>query len=264
MRDLDFTLEIPEFDADAFNLQADPGGFSTRHIRPPRWRGVPDSKIKYKNAEKLAAEMQAAAGMWHIAIIDGTFIAGDFIEAFVKKNNLHAKRISMSTLSLSQENVDSLGNLLFDGWCDQMDLIVSDGFWQNYRADIIPYLYAELDKEDRFQLAVARVHTKVTLIETHCGLKIVMRGSANLRSSSSIEHLEVQECPDIFFFFQRFHDDILGKFATINKNEPSGFRKRSLSKNRGMASGNLNKRPKSKTLTKKTTRAKRRRGQRRA
>lgn len=227
MGEIDFNIE---FDPDLFNLEIDPGGFNTRHIRPPRGKGVPDSKVKYKNAEKLAAEMQAAPGIWHIALIDGTFIAGDFIEAFVKKNNLHCKRISISTLSLNQENVDSLGNLLFDGWCDEMDLIVSDGFWANYRRDIIPYIYEELDKENRFQMAVCRTHTKVTLIETHCGLKIVMRGSANLRSSASIEHLEVQESADIFDFFQDFHNGILDKFATINKGAPNNYRKRSLSK----------------------------------
>lgn len=230
MKDIELNIEIKDFDPEAFNLNINPGGFGTRHIRPPRGKGVPDSKVKYKNAERLAAEIPATAGMWHISIIDGTFIAGDFIEAFIKKNNLHAKRVSISTLSLSQENIDSLGNLLFDGWADEMDLIVSDGFWQNYRRDIIPYLYAELDKESRFQLAVARVHTKVTLIETHCGLKIVMRGSANLRSSGSIEHLEVQESADIFDFFQDFHNGILEKFSTINKDVSNNFRKRSLSK----------------------------------
>lgn len=36
---------------------------------------------------------------------------------------------------------------------------------------------------------------KITLIETHCGLKIVIRGSANLCSAKCIEHLEIQENP---------------------------------------------------------------------
>lgn len=237
MNDFGFNIEIEDFDAYAFNLNIEPAGFSTRHIRPPRFKTIPDSKVRYKNAEKMAAEMPATAGMWSIALIDGTFIAGDFIEAFVKKNNLHCKRISISTLSLSQENVDSLGNLLYDGWCDKLDLIVSDGFWQNYRRDIIPYIYTELDKEDRFQLAVARVHTKVVLLETHCGLKIVMRGSANLRSSASIEHLEVQESPEVFQFFADFHNGIVDKFKTINKDAKNQYQKRSLTKSEAWQAG---------------------------
>ena len=228
MIDLDFN--IPTFDPDAFGAATVADATKTRHIRPAKHKAIPESRVLYRNAEKLAADLPALPGMWHICIVDGSFIAGDFIEAFIKKNNLHAKRISISTLSLNQENVDSLGNLLFDGWADELDMIVSDGFWQNYRRDIIPYIYAELDTDNRFQLAVARVHTKVTLIETHCGLKITMRGSANLRSSNSIEHLEIQEGAEIFDFFQNFHDGIIEKFKTINKDAKSNFRKRSLSR----------------------------------
>jgi hypothetical protein len=223
-------FDMPEFDTDLFGAEAGVN-LSTRHHRPAKQKTIPDSKVKYRNAQALAKDMPAVSGMWHICLIDGSFIAGDFIEAFVKHNNLHAKRISISTLSLNQENVDSLGNLLLDGWCDEMELIVSDGFWANYRNDIIPYIYAELDVPDnRFQLAVARVHTKVTLIETHCGMKIVFRGSANLRSSACIEHLEVQESPDIFDFFAEFHASIVQAFSTINKNEPSIYKKKMLTK----------------------------------
>ena len=238
MAKVDYEFDMDEFDFDAFDIEID--GYessASRHVKPPRLKSIPDSKVRYRNAEKLAADMPAIPGMWHIAIIDGSFIAGDFIEAFVKNNNLHCKRISISTLSLNQENVDSLGNLLFDGWCDEMDLIVSDGFWQNYRRDIIPYIYQELDKDNKFQLAVARVHTKVVLIETHCGLKVVIRGSANLRSSQSIEHLEVQESPEVFAFFADFHDGIVCKFKTINKEVPNDFKKRSLSRQEAWQAG---------------------------
>lgn len=227
-----FQIDVPEFefDPDLFGAEIGEPRFTTRHHRPAKGRGVPDSKIKYRNAQKLADELKAERGMWHIVLIDGTFIAGDFIEAFIIKNNLHVKHLSISTLSLNQENVDSLGNLLFDGWVDQLDLIVSDGFWANYKNDIIPYIYAELDVDNRFQLAVARAHTKVVLIETHDGMKISFRGSANLRSSACIEHLEIQENEGIFDFFRTFHDGIVDAFQTINKSEPSIYKKRMLTK----------------------------------
>lgn len=223
-------LDIDGFEIDLadFDLDLSPERFTTRHVKPPITKAIPDSKVLYRNAWKLADEMPAKPAMWHIVLVDGSFIAGDFIEAFIKKNNLHAKRVSISTLSLNQENVDSLGNLLFDGWADELDLIVSDGFWSNYRRDIIPYIYAELDKDSRFQLAVARVHTKVTLIETHCGLKITMRGSANLRSSQSIEHLEIQEGEAVFDFFANFHDQIIETYKTINKDVPQFQHQKSL------------------------------------
>lgn len=230
--EFNFEIETPDIDLDLFDLAVEPQGFTTRHTRPPRYKTIPESKIKYKNAMKMAIDMPAKKGMWHIALIDGTFIAGDFLEAFVKKNDLHAKRISISTLSLNQDNVDSLGNLLLDDWADEIDLIVSDGFWQNYRRDLIPYIYQELDPPgiNRFQLAVARVHTKIILIETHCGLFITMRGSANLRSSATIEHIEIQESPEIFRFFADFHDEIVRKFKTINKDAKTPLHQKSLTK----------------------------------
>ena len=232
-QDFDFDtdgFDIPDFDSDMFGMDSDIN-LQTRHHRPARCKSIPDSKVKYRNAQALAKELKCERDMWHVCIIDGSFVAGDFIEAFVKQNNLHAKHISISTLSLNQENVDSLGNLLFDGWCDEIDLIVSDGFWANYKNDIIPYIYAELDTPaNSFQLAVARVHTKVTLIETHCGMKIVFRGSANLRSSACIEHLEIQENEGIFKFFDDFHGEIIKAFSTINKDEPSIYKKKMLTK----------------------------------
>jgi hypothetical protein len=132
--------------------------------------------------------------------------------------------------------------LLLDDWADQIDLIVSDGFWQNYRHDLIPYIYKELDTPDnRFQLAVARVHTKIILIETHCGLFITMRGSANLRSSATIEHIEVQESPEIFRFFADFHDEIVRKFKTINHGRQKPVTSKITNKSRGLAGRDNNR-----------------------
>lgn len=217
---------------DFFDLDFGGDGFETRYIKPPKQKEIPIRKLKYRNAEKMAQDIAVEPNMWAISLIDGTFIAGDFIEAFIKKNNLHVTKLSISTLSLSGENVDSLCNLLSDGWVQRLDLIVSDGFFANYRHDTIPYIYQELDIENRFQLAVSRVHTKIILIETSCGLKLSIRGSANLRSSGSIEHLEVQENREIFDFFMSFHDNIVDKYKTINKDAKSPLKHiRSLKKN---------------------------------
>lgn len=223
--DFDFDLSI---DDGMFDLSIDDDKMTTRFIKPKKTKEIPARLIKYRNAEKLASDIGCSDGMQVICLVDGSFIAGDFIEAFVKTYNLHVKKLSISTLSLNENNVDSLGNLLFDEWADQIDLIVSDGFYANYRNDIIKYMYKELGFDDRFQLAVARVHTKIILIETHCGKKILIKGSANLRSSQSIEHMEIEENKEVFDFFMGFHDHIVETYKTINKGVDSIHRKRSL------------------------------------
>ena len=214
---MNIEFEIPDLSMFDVSIQSD--RFTTRYMKPKKMKEMPSKMVKYRNAQKLANDIGLDKGMSVICIVDGTFIAGDFIEAFIKKHNLHIKRMTISTLSLNNDNVDSLANLLFDDWVDTLDIIVSDGFYANYIGDTIKYIYQELDKDDRFQLAVARVHTKITTMESHCGKKIVIKGSANLRSSQSIEHLEVLEDSDVFDFFEKFHDHIIETYKTINKEQ---------------------------------------------
>ena len=118
---------------------------------------------------------------------------------------------------MSQNNADSLNNLLEGGYVDELNLIVSDYFFSHERQGLIPYIYEVLDKEDKFQLAVAGTHCKLTMIETHCGLKITMHGSANLRSSGNIEHICIEENNALFDFNHEIQSAIIDKYKTIKK-----------------------------------------------
>lgn len=189
----------------------------SRYIKPPACKEIPERYLKYSLAEDLAKEIPPGKGMRVFVLIDGTFIAGDFIEAFMVQHNLHAKRISISTLSLSQNNVDSLKNLIDGDFVDEVNLIVSDYFFSHERRGLVEYMQEVLDIDDKFQLAAAGSHCKITLIETHCGMKIVIHGSANLRSSSNIEHLCIEESPELFDFNQQVMDSIIETYKIINK-----------------------------------------------
>lgn len=193
------------------------GKSNSRYINPPKRREIPERLLKYEYAADLAKAIRPEIGMRCFAVLDGKFIAGDFIEAFVYEHNLHIKRMIISTLSMSENNVDSLANLMNAGYVDALDLIVSDYFFSHERRNLVPYLYQELDKDDKFQFAAASTHCKLCLIETHCGLKIVMHGSANLRSSSNIEHICLEESPELYDFNFEFQVAILEKYKTIKK-----------------------------------------------
>lgn len=191
--------------------------FETRYISPPRTKLVEDDCAVYDNAEKLAQQIDIQPGSRHYVFINGSFIAGDFIEALVVEKNYHVKKMTISTLSLSENNIDSLANLLDGGFVDELNLIVSDYFFAHERHNLVKYIYEELDKENKFQLAVAGTHCKICIFETHCGKKITIHGSANLRSSGNIEQLEIEEGSMLYDFNNKVQDSIIDTYKTINK-----------------------------------------------
>ena len=191
--------------------------FKTRYIKPPKSREIPEHKLKYDLAINLAKDIKPEPGCRYFVILDGKFIAGDFIEAFITEHNLHIKRMTISTLSMSENNVDSLANLINGGFVDELNLIVSDFFFSHERRNLIPYLYEQLDKDDKFQLAVAGTHCKTCIIETHDGMFFVIHGSANLRSSSNIEQIMIEENRELYDFNHEYQMRIIEKYKTIKK-----------------------------------------------
>ena len=171
--------------------------------------------VAFKNAKKFGAEILVEKDSRLYALIDGSFIFGDWIEAFLVKNQCKAK-ITLSTLSLSQENVDSFINLINAGYIEELNIIVSDYFFANEKHNLVPYMYKYLDIDDIFQLAVCRTHTKITLIEFE-EFKYVVSGSANLRSSDNMEQISIEENAELYEFNHKIHTDIITEFQTINK-----------------------------------------------
>lgn len=188
-----------------------------RYIKPLRLPEVPERFLKYDNAVELAKSVVIEKGCRIFAVVNGTFYFGDFIEALMTEHNLIAKKMTISTLSMNENNVDSLANLCNGEFVDELNLIVSDYFFSHERHNLIPYLYEELDKEDRFQLAVASTHCKLCIIETHCGKFIVIHGSASIRSSWNIEQFMIEENEQLYRFNDEIQGFILEKYKTINK-----------------------------------------------
>ena len=214
IEELNFDLDIPDMD---FDISISDNGFDNRYIKSKVAKDIPAHKLKYRNAIKLANNIKIEEGIRYDCIVAGNFIFGDFIEAFITSNNAKCLQLTISTLSLDQNNVDSLVNLMKGNYVDQLNLIISDYFYAHERGSLIPYIYDNLDKEDRFQLASASSHTKITMFETLGGKKIVMHGSANLRSSSNIEQFTIEENPGLYDFHFEYHNRIIEKYLTINK-----------------------------------------------
>jgi hypothetical protein len=192
---------------------------TNRHIAPKKNMGIAERFIKIDNAIKLAKDIVLSQNERYYCILSGNFEFGDFIEAFIMVKPIKVKELTISTLSMGKNNIDSLKTLILKDKVKKLNLIVSDYYYAHNKTTAIPYIYKELDDESKenFNFAVAATHCKVALIHTECGKKIILHGSANLRSSSNIEQLVVEISDDLYDFNYTFLQMILDEYTTINK-----------------------------------------------
>lgn len=214
----------PDLDANDFRIDGvddDDAAIwdDSRYVRP-RMELIRNSHIKYENAVHLVNDMPMLqkGERWDV-LMGGRFIVGDFIEAFFVEHNLHTDRLLLSTLSLNENNVDSIKNLMEGGYVENVDIIVSAYFYAHEKWKLIKYMYQELDFDNRFQLAVANIHCKTYQWQTDEGLKIILSGSANLRSSANLENMVIEENADTFDFYQSQWDELIARYATIQKDK---------------------------------------------
>lgn len=196
-----------------FNEQID-----KRIHKPKTIRSYKERQIKYDNAELMAKEITIEKGIRIFSFISGNFVFGDLIEAICVKHDFFIKKMTICTLSMSPENIESLKTLLECKYVNELNLIVSDYFYGHERFKMIPVIFEKLDYKNRFQLSVARIHAKMCIFETYCGMKIVIHGSANLRSSDNIEQIDIEENEELFNYSDEFLSKIVTEYQTINKN----------------------------------------------
>jgi hypothetical protein len=220
-KDLDFgNIELPEFDPAIFDLADENEQPEENRYTKPKIYPVKPNFICYDNADKLARELTVNKGERADVFISGNFIFGDFLESYIVQRNAKCRKMTVTTLSLSQENVDSLHNLLAGGFVDELNLIVSVYFFGHERHSLIPYIYKKLDIDNKFQFAVAAIHTKTAQFETLGGRKIIIHGSANLRSSANIEQFTIEENEELYTFYDEQFGKIIERYTTINKKKP--------------------------------------------
>lgn len=189
-------IELPDLDLSLFDVLNDEYNEETRYIKPKVYEVKPEY-VLYDNAVKLAKDLRLDFGARYDVFVSGSFIFGDFLEAFIMGYNAKCKKMTISTLSLNQNNVDSLYNLLAGNYIDELNLIVSVYFWGNEIRSLIPYMYRKLDFGNKFQLSVASIHT--------------------LRSSGNIEQFTIEENPELYDFYDDHLSRIAEKYATIRK-----------------------------------------------
>jgi hypothetical protein len=224
----DWRLDI-DFDLADFDLDARTDGLeSDRYVRPKAYEGTLKREVAYEHAMDFARDIEFRDGMRVFAFVSGNFIFGDLIEALVDLRKISIKTITVQTLSVSEENIDSFKNVMdMCPFLERFDLILSAYFWsynQGKQGGLVPYLYETLDENDVFQVAFAGVHTKIVTIETVRGHKLVMHGSANMRSSRNVEHIVLEDDPELFDYIEEFAGRIIEAYGTIDKRHKKPLR----------------------------------------
>lgn len=236
--ELEAALAIGDFaldgaDCEAFALPDDLGiddftldsQLQTSIHRPAKSRMLHPRLVRYENAQRMADEIDdlAEPGVRCHAVLGGNFIYGDFLEAWIVRHNWLIPDLHIATLSLSRDNIDSLANLLHGGYVERLHLMLSDWFFsaERSRQGLVAYAYQELDfGGDRFQLSVTGSHCKLALIATDQGARYVLHGSANLRSSISIEQLAIEHDPALYEFHRAWLDALERQYSTIHPDQP--------------------------------------------
>lgn len=217
----DVGFDFGPLDLGAFNLDISSDlSIESRIIKPAYHRQMADRMICEENASDLAAKIKPERGMRVHCIVSGNFMFSHFLRAFLMDNMIQAKRVTISTLSMSQSCIEALKDICDLGYCEKLDLIVSMYFYSHERRSLIPYIYESLDYDDApygFQLAVADTHCKTIQIETTGGSKVVIHGSANLRSSGCVEQFCIEENPELHDFHNDVADKILRTYFTIDR-----------------------------------------------
>ena len=201
------------------HLGIDPAPTEARYLPVFSAPEVPDTYGDYERALDLAKVCDLEKCSRIYARLSGKFIFGDLIEALFTTYNIHTERLIISTYSYSQNNVDSLRNLLEGNYVDTIDLLVSDQFYvhENKPGMLIPYTYQQLDIDNRFQLGACGTHDKLTLFKTDGGKHVVLHGSANMRSSGSMEHVMIENNKELYDFCIPGIDRLISYFKTIDK-----------------------------------------------
>ena len=227
---IDFAADImPDFEAsetslmDAYDLESLEGfGSILEEDIPARYTApklLEPQTVAFQNARDLCNKLRFKQGENVYALISGKFIFGDIIEGLVCRRNVRMDELYICSLSLNQENVDSLRNCQLYGGIGKLFIVLSYYFYAHERQHLVPYIYRELDTDevDDFQLAFCNIHSKLILFKTPDGLYYTIHGSANLRSCNSIEQIQIIESRALYDFNRKFIENLNRLFSTVDR-----------------------------------------------
>lgn len=190
----------------------------------PRYPAPRPEMIKYEHAVRLAAKAHRffaenpGEGARLFCLVSGNFILGDLLEAWCCAGGHKADELLIATLSLNQNNVDSLRNIIDAGQVDRLGIAVSAFWYAHNRRDAAGYMVEQLSAAPRYDFAAVSLHTKIILMR--CGDEYnVLHGSANLCSSANIEQFMWERDRALYEFNREWLERVFSRFAFLKKHQ---------------------------------------------
>lgn len=178
-------------------------------------RKVKLNEVMYKNAKQLVDDIKIKKGEAIYCNVTGKFIFGDFIGALIIQNNLEVEELTIISLSGGEENFILFDELIKKGWVKKINLVLSSYFARTElkkhtkTLDILREMVEE--HKGAFSTYWTNVHSKIVLIRTKKGGHCVIHGSANLRSSDSLEQFVIEENKQLYDFNYNYYKSIIPK-----------------------------------------------------
>jgi hypothetical protein len=160
--------------------------------------------IRPENARSVLANLPVEPDDRTHCILRGDFVFCDLL-ALLLTERLAAK-VRVSTLSMSLANARTLASLITTGRASAVSLLISHSFTEIEKEAMWPEVMKIL--RPHVKVTLARIHTKTICCEMLDGSRYVFEGSANLRSSDTVENLCIVNDPATHDFHARWMDEL--------------------------------------------------------
>ena len=210
------SLDGLTLDLGDFNLDGEETKVQTRIIQPRMDKNILLQKSQFAHAEDFTDEIDLSGKTRTFAWISGDFVFGDILEALETRRGISIRELYISTLSLSEANLESWRRLMEHDKMQRFDLLISSYFYSHEKNGLIPKIYEHLDYKNIFQVAFGPYHCKLMCFLTEDGKKVTIHGSANARSNTGVEHIMVELDEALYDFNVDHIHDVVTRYGTIN------------------------------------------------
>jgi hypothetical protein len=145
------------------------------------------------------------------ALMTGRYDLTVLLTHILERAPSSCSHLRIATLSLKERNLYELRRLMDAGKIGRLSLLVSE-FFRDHHAEVCANFIAELAaRSPVHRFAAARSHAKVICMDFADGTKMVLEGSANLRTNSNREQFCLLQHADLHDWHAAWIDETVSR-----------------------------------------------------